>query len=59
MANKDNLRKQRTGTIINKFSVKLEHESNMYLKDIVTKLQEIYPDVGERWGHPPIRFVTL
>jgi len=68
MANKANLRKQRTGTIINntsekregkaavalgkvilhiikKFGVKLEHESNMYLKDIITKLKEIYPEV--------------
>jgi len=68
LANKDNLRKQRIGTvinntsekregkaavalgkvmlyIINKFNVKLEHESNMYLRDIVKKLQEIYPDV--------------
>jgi type II restriction enzyme len=68
MANKNNLRKQRTGTvinntsekregkaavalgkvmlhIINKFGVKLEHESNMYLKDIVDKLKELYPDV--------------
>jgi type II restriction enzyme len=31
--------------IINKFGVKLHHESNMYLKDIVKKLKEIYPDV--------------
>jgi type II restriction enzyme len=68
MAHKDDLRKQRTGTvinntsekregkaatalgkamlhIINKFGVKLEHESNMYLKDIVPKLKDIYPDV--------------
>jgi type II restriction enzyme len=68
MANKNNLRKQRTGTvinnisekregkaavalgkvmlyIINKFGVKLEHESNMYLKNIVEKLKEIYQDV--------------
>jgi type II restriction enzyme len=68
MASKDNLRKQRTGTIINntsekregkaavalgkvmlhvinKFGVKLEHESNMYLKDIVNRLKEIYSDV--------------
>ena len=68
MANKNNLRKQRTGTIINntsekregkaavalgkvmlhiinKFGVKLEHESNMYLKDIIKKLKEIYPEV--------------
>ena len=68
MANKDNLRKQRSGTVINntsekregkaaialgkvilhiikKFDVKLEHESNMYLKDIVKKLKDIYPDV--------------
>jgi len=68
MAHKDNLRKQRSGTVINntsekregkaavalgkvilhiikKFGVKLEHESNMYLKDIVKKLKEIYPDV--------------
>lgn len=68
MANKENLRKQRTGTIINntsekregkaatalsrvilhlirKFGVKLEHESNMYLKDIIVKLKEFYPDV--------------
>jgi type II restriction enzyme len=68
MAHKDNLRKQRTGTvinntsekregkaaaalgkamlhIINKFGVKLEHESNMYLKDIIPKLKDIYPDV--------------
>jgi type II restriction enzyme len=68
MAHKENLRKQRTGTvinntsekregkasaalgkvmlhIINKFSVKLEHESNMYRKDIVANLKRIYPDV--------------
>lgn len=68
MASKDNLRKQRTGTvinttsekregkaskalsqvllyIINKFGVKLEHESNMYLKDIVNKLKTLFPDV--------------
>jgi len=68
MANKENLRKQRAGTVINntsekregkaaaalnkvvlhiikKFAVKLEHESNMYLKDIVKKLKELYPDV--------------
>jgi type II restriction enzyme len=68
MASKENLRKQRTGTvinntsekregkaafalnkvmlhIINKFGVKLQHESNMYLKDIIEKLQGIYPDV--------------
>jgi len=68
MANKDNLRKQRLGTvinntsekregkaaialgnvmlhIINKFGVKLEHKSNMYLKDIVNTLKGIYPDV--------------
>jgi type II restriction enzyme len=68
MASKDNLRKQRTGTvinntsekregkaaialnevmlhIINKFGVKLQHESNMYLKDIVEKLRGIYPGV--------------
>jgi len=67
MAHKENLRKQRTGTvinntsekregkaamalgkvmlhIINKFGVKLEHESNMYLKDIVNKLKQIYND---------------
>lgn len=31
--------------IINKFGVKLQHESNLYLKDIVNKLKEIYPDV--------------
>ena len=31
--------------IINKFNVKLEHESNMYLKDIVNKLKKIFPDV--------------
>jgi hypothetical protein len=31
--------------VINKFGVKLEHESNLYLKDIVDKLKEIYPDV--------------
>jgi type II restriction enzyme len=68
MANKDNLRKQRTGTvinntsekregkaalalnkvvlhIINKFGVKLQHKSNIYLKDIVEKLHSIYNDV--------------
>jgi type II restriction enzyme len=68
MANKENLRKQRTGTIINntsekregkaamalnkvtlhiinKFDVKLIHESNMYLKDVVAKLRTIYSDV--------------
>jgi type II restriction enzyme len=68
MASKDNLRKQRIGTvinntsekregkavlalnkvmlhIINKFGVELQHESNIYLKDIVKKLQGIYPDV--------------
>jgi type II restriction enzyme len=68
MANKINLRKQRTGTVINntsekregkaavalgkvilhiikKFGVKLEHESNMYLKDIIDKLKEMYPEV--------------
>jgi type II restriction enzyme len=68
MASKENLRKQRIGTvinntsekregkvalalnkamlhIINKFDVKLQHESNMYLKGIVEKLQGIYPDV--------------
>jgi len=68
MANKDNLRKQRTGTvinntsekregkaavalgkvmlhIINKFGVKLDHKQNMYLKDIVQNLSELYPDV--------------
>jgi type II restriction enzyme len=68
MASKDNLRKQRIGTvinntsekregkaamalgkvmlhIINKFGVKLEHESNMYLKDIVNKLKIYFPDV--------------
>jgi len=31
--------------IINKFNVKLEHESNMYLKDIVNKLKKLFPDV--------------
>ena len=31
--------------IINKFGVKLQHESNLYLKDIINKLKEIYPDV--------------
>ena len=31
--------------IINKFNVKLEHESNMYLKDIVSKLKKLFPDV--------------
>jgi type II restriction enzyme len=68
MASKDNLRKQRTGTIINntsekregkaaaalgkvmlhiinKFGVKLEHESNLYLKNIVEKLKMVYPNV--------------
>ena len=68
MANKNNLRKQQTGTVINntsekregkaavalgkvilhiikKFGVKLEHESNMYLKDIIDKLKEMYPEV--------------
>jgi type II restriction enzyme len=68
MANKESLRKQRTGTIlnntsekregkaamaltkvtlhiINKFDVRLIHESNMYLKDIVAKLKTIYSDV--------------
>jgi type II restriction enzyme len=68
MANKENLRKQRTGTvinntsekregkaamalnkvtlyIINKFGIKLVHESNMYLKNAVKKLQKTYPDV--------------
>jgi type II restriction enzyme len=68
MANKENLRKQRTGTIINntsekregkaamalnkvtlyiinKFGVKLVHESNMHLRDAVEKLQKTYPDV--------------
>jgi hypothetical protein len=65
MAGKDNLRKQRTGTvinntsekregkaamalgkvmlhIINKFGIKLEHESNMYLKNIVIKLKNYF-----------------
>jgi len=68
MASKDNLRKQRDGTvinntsekregkaafalskvmlyIINKFGVKLEHESNLYLKEIVEKLKNTYSDV--------------
>lgn len=68
MAHKDDLRKQRTGTvinntsekregkaamalgkvmlsIINKFNIKLEHENNMYLKDIVIRLKKLYPDV--------------
>jgi type II restriction enzyme len=68
MAHKENLRKQRTGTvinntsekregkvavalnkvtlhIINKFGIKLVHESNMYLKDVVEKLKMIFPDV--------------
>jgi len=73
MSNKDNLRKQRNGTvinntsekregkaavalgkvmlhIINKFGVKLQHESNLYLKDIVKKLKEIYPDVDFKYN---------
>ena len=68
MAGKDNLRQQRTGTvinntsekregkaamalgkvmlhIINKFGIKLEHESNMFLKNIVIKLKKLFPDV--------------
>jgi len=31
--------------IIKKFGVRLEHESNMYLKDIVKKLSILYPNV--------------
>jgi type II restriction enzyme len=31
--------------IIDKFGVKLEHKSNIFLKDIVEKLKEIYSDV--------------
>ena len=68
MANKKQLRNQRTGTIINatskkmeknvmvalqqtieyvveKFSVKLDHISDLYLKDLVIELQERYHDV--------------
>lgn len=34
-----------TLALINKFNVKLDHDSNMYLKDIVRKLTDVYPDV--------------
>jgi type II restriction enzyme len=68
MAHKDDLRKQRTGTVINvtsknmekdvmvalwqtvayitnKFGVKLDHVSNMLLKDIVIELRNMYKDI--------------
>ncbi|GHU73361.1 hypothetical protein FACS189450_13000 [Spirochaetia bacterium] len=68
MAHKDELRNQRTGTIINatskkmekdvmkaldktieyivgKFSVMLDHVSDLYLKDVIVELRERYRDV--------------